>query len=114
MLIIILIILFDILAYAFYGVDKKRAKNGEWRIPERVLLLLSVPGGVGALLGMYGFRHKTKKTRFLVVAWTFGLLQIIPVVVYVVLFFLMMSHGFGEGVESLSLEDIRSFFKALE
>ena len=114
MLIIILIILFDILAYAFYGVDKQRAKNGEWRIPERVLLLLSVPGGVGALLGMYGFRHKTKKTRFLVVAWTFGLLQIIPVVVYVVLFFLMMSHGFGEGVESLSLEDIRSFFKALE
>ena len=48
-----------------YFVDKKRAKQKQWRIPEAVLLGLGVAGGaVGGLLGMNLARHKTKHWYF--------------------------------------------------
>ena len=55
----------NIITFAVFGIDKLKAIKDKWRIPEKVLFLLSVIGGsVGALLGMYIFRHKTKKTAF--------------------------------------------------
>ena len=55
----------NIITFAVFGIDKLKAIKDKWRIPEKVLFLLSVIGGsVGALLGMYTFRHKTKKTAF--------------------------------------------------
>ena len=55
----------NLTAFALYGADKRKAKRGEWRIPERTLLLLTwLMGGVGALLGMQVFRHKTKHIAF--------------------------------------------------
>ena len=51
--------------FAMYGVDKRRAKRGKWRIPERTLLLGTwLLGGVGAWLGMRVFRHKTLHRAF--------------------------------------------------
>ena len=45
--------------------DKRKAKKNRWRIPERTLIGSAVLGGsVGALLGMYTFRHKTKHLKF--------------------------------------------------
>jgi uncharacterized membrane protein YsdA (DUF1294 family) len=45
--------------------DKLRAKKKQWRIPERILLLVAFLGGsLGTMLGMYAFRHKTKHPRF--------------------------------------------------
>ena len=53
------------LVFAMYGADKRRARRGDWRISERTLLLGTwLLGGVGALLGMRVFRHKTKHTAF--------------------------------------------------
>lgn len=47
------------------GLDKWKAKNGRWRIPENTLLLFTIlGGGIGTILGMYVFRHKTKKAKF--------------------------------------------------
>lgn len=47
--------------------DKRRAKKERWRIPESTLLSVAAAGGsVGALIGMYTFRHKTKHPRFTV------------------------------------------------
>lgn len=55
----------NIATYVVYGIDKKRAKNHEWRISEATLTGLAVIGGsVGALLGMRHFRHKTKHVKF--------------------------------------------------
>lgn len=55
----------NLLVFSMYGVDKRRAKRGEWRIPERTLLLGTwLMGGVGAWLGMKLFRHKTLHTAF--------------------------------------------------
>ena len=55
--------------FCLYGVDKRRAKRGAWRIPEKTLLLCTwLLGGVGALIGMRVFRHKTKHRAFTVSA----------------------------------------------
>ena len=55
-------------AFAAYGVDKRAAVRGDWRIPEIVLHGLALIGGViGAWAGRLVFRHKTQKPVFLVV-----------------------------------------------
>lgn len=59
------LIVINIVAFAIYGLDKKRAIHDEWRIPEATLLTLAAVGGsVGALFGMQTFRHKTRKPKF--------------------------------------------------
>ncbi len=51
--------------FMVYGIDKRKARRGTWRIPEKTLFLLPLLGGsVGALLGMKVFRHKTKHWYF--------------------------------------------------
>ncbi|MCW1928485.1 DUF1294 domain-containing protein [Bhargavaea beijingensis] len=54
-------------AYGFImmGYDKRQAKNGGWRVPERTLWMIAIlGGGPGAYAGMQTFRHKTKHTAF--------------------------------------------------
>ena len=59
------IIFINIITFFVYGLDKLKAVNHWWRIPEWVLLGLAVAGGsVGAYLGMQVFRHKTLKPLF--------------------------------------------------
>jgi uncharacterized membrane protein YsdA (DUF1294 family) len=51
-----------------YGVDKRQARRGGWRVPERILYGLALAGGVaGAWAGMFLFRHKTRHVTFYVV-----------------------------------------------
>ena len=57
----------NLAAFAAMGIDKRRAKRGAWRIPEKTLFLLALAGGsAGALAGMYTFRHKTRHKKFVV------------------------------------------------
>ena len=77
-------IIFAVLSFVtfvFYITDKVKAVNGKWRIPEKVLLSLSLfGGGVGGYLAMFAARHKTKKTYFHIVN-VFGIfLQILTIV----------------------------------
>lgn len=59
------LIVINIATFIVYGVDKSKARKNEWRISEKVLILLAVVGGsVGALLGMYAFHHKTQHFKF--------------------------------------------------
>lgn len=52
-------------AFAMMGIDKKRARRGDWRIPEKTLFLAALLGGSpGAILGMRAFRHKTRHWYF--------------------------------------------------
>ncbi len=58
-------ILITLITLIFWGFDKYRAIAGQWRVPEKVLLTLTVIGGAyGALAGMLLFRHKTRKPWF--------------------------------------------------
>ena len=55
----------NVLAFALMGIDKAKAKRGARRIPEKVLFLSALIGGsVGAIAGMFAFRHKTKHLSF--------------------------------------------------
>ena len=55
----------NLLTFIVYGVDKRRARRGKWRVPEKTLFLLPLLGGsIGALLGMRVFHHKTKHWYF--------------------------------------------------
>lgn len=57
------------ITFFLYGIDKLKAKLGAWRIPERVLLGFAFfGGGIGALLGINLFRHKTRHWYFWAVA----------------------------------------------
>jgi uncharacterized membrane protein YsdA (DUF1294 family) len=41
--------------------DKRRARRGAWRVPEKAFLWLAVfGGGIGVLIGFLSFHHKTK------------------------------------------------------
>jgi len=55
-------------AFAMYGIDKRQARSGGWRIPEAFLHALALVGGVlGAWAGRVIFHHKTRERVFLVV-----------------------------------------------
>lgn len=65
----------NLTAFILYGADKMKAKRNAWRIPEATLIAFAVIGGaVGALLGMYLFRHKTRHIKFLLTVPIFTVL----------------------------------------
>lgn len=52
-------------ALTLFALDKRRARQGEWRISEAKFLILAACGGWPALkLGQRLFRHKTRKQPF--------------------------------------------------
>ena len=66
-------------------IDKRKAKKGSWRIPEKTLLLVAILGGsIGTMIGMYWFRHKTKKLRF-----TIGFPAILITEIILIIYFLI-------------------------
>ncbi len=57
----------NIVAFFLMGIDKKRARTGAWRIPEKTLFLSAILGGsIGSICGMQLFRHKTKHKSFVI------------------------------------------------
>ena len=59
------LVLVNAAALALMLVDKQKARRGVWRIPEATLLGIAVFGGsIGAIIGMYLFRHKTRHLKF--------------------------------------------------
>ena len=57
----------NLLTLVVYGLDKHRARVHRERIPEAALLgLAAIGGAVGALAGMFLFRHKIRKRKFTV------------------------------------------------
>jgi uncharacterized membrane protein YsdA (DUF1294 family) len=64
-LILAYLVVMSLIGFILMGVDKRRAIKGAWRIPERTLILQAfLGGGLGTLIAMYAFRHKTKHTKF--------------------------------------------------
>lgn len=61
----IYLLLINAAAFFLMLADKHKARKNKWRIPERTLLGAALIGGsIGALAGMYTFRHKTKHPKF--------------------------------------------------
>lgn len=60
-----------------YGIDKKRAVNNRWRIPEYILRILDLLGGwPGAIVAQQKLRHKNRKTQYQIVFWLIILFHI--------------------------------------
>ena len=55
----------NILAFLAFGIDKRKARKGQWRTPESTLLALAAIGGsMGAWVGMKVWHHKTLHPKF--------------------------------------------------
>lgn len=64
-LILIYLLIVNAAGFVLMLVDKFKAKKKLWRIPEATLISVAAIGGsIGALAGMYAFRHKTKHPKF--------------------------------------------------
>jgi len=65
MSIVVILVVWNIVVFAMYGIDKSKAKRGSRRISEKTLLIATaLMGGLGAFLGMVLLRHKTKHLKF--------------------------------------------------
>lgn len=59
------LVLVNAAAFLLMREDKRKAQKGAWRIPETTLMGLAAAGGsIGAITGMYAFRHKTRHLKF--------------------------------------------------
>lgn len=68
----------NVVVFALYGVDKRRARRDMWRISERTLLIGAwCMGGVGAWLGMCAFHHKTRHAAFAIGVPVAAVLQLL-------------------------------------
>lgn len=62
---VIAIAVMNLSAFLLMAEDKRRAKKGAWRIPEKTLFLVTgLFGGLGGTLGMFLMHHKTKHWYF--------------------------------------------------
>ena len=60
-----IIAIMNIVAFVLMGYDKKCARQGKWRVPEKRLFLVTACfGGLGGVLGMKVFHHKTQHWYF--------------------------------------------------
>ncbi len=57
----------NVTGFGITGLDKWLSKAGRRRVPERTLQVWALVGGwIGCWAGVFVFRHKTRKTSFLV------------------------------------------------
>lgn len=64
-LLLLYLLLINAAGFVLMLVDKFKARKNLWRIPEATLLgVATIGGSVGALIGMYTVRHKTRHLKF--------------------------------------------------
>lgn len=83
-LVLLYLIIVNAAGFLLMLVDKLKAKRKAWRIPESTLIGVAALGGsIGAIAGMYCFRHKTRHIKF-----TLGLPLILGIQIVLILFLL--------------------------
>ena len=63
----IYLLIINAIAFCLMLIDKYKARKNLWRIPEATLISTALLGGsIGALIGMYTVRQKTRHIKFTV------------------------------------------------
>ncbi len=85
---LVVITVMNLVSFALMGIDKRRARRGVWRISEKALFLSTACfGGLGGVLGMKVFHHKTQHWYFKVF---FPVLLVVQIVLLAVGGYLLM------------------------
>lgn len=64
-ILLVYLLIINAVGFLFMFIDKQKAKKKKWRIPEATLMgFAAIGGSIGALMGMYTFRHKTLHKKF--------------------------------------------------
>ena len=80
---LIYLVIINIITFLLYGVDKYFAIKNMYRISEFILLFFSFIGGVvGALFGIYFFKHKYRKVKFKIFNFIYIILWILILIKY--------------------------------
>ena len=59
------IVVINLVSFMMFGIDKYKARRGQWRISEATLLAVAAIGGsIGAWVGMKVWHHKTLHSKF--------------------------------------------------
>ena len=59
------IVVINLVSFMMFGIDKYKARRGQWRISEATLLAVAAIGGsMGAWMGMKVWHHKTLHSKF--------------------------------------------------
>ena len=79
----IYLVIINLFGFFIMWLDKRKAKKGAWRIPEKTLFIITaIGGGIGTTAGMYAFRHKTQKVQFVIGFPLITILEIIAIVYF--------------------------------
>ncbi|VPR98678.1 membrane protein [Streptococcus pneumoniae] len=69
----LVLLIWNVIIFLIYGIDKFKARRRTWRIQEKILLILALTcGGFGAWLAGITFHHKIRKWYFKTV-WFLGM-----------------------------------------
>lgn len=81
------VLVMNLISFILMAKDKKAARKGAWRVPEKTLFLVTACfGGLGGVLGMQLLRHKTKH-------WYFQLFFPLMLIVQIALLILAFTKG---------------------
>ena len=71
----LVLLIWNVMVFLIYGIDKSKARRRVWRIPEKILLILAFTcGGFGACLAGIIFHPTTRKWYFKTV-WFLGMVS---------------------------------------
>ena len=80
--IIVVLVILNLVSFGLMAYDKRCAKAGKWRVPEKTLFIAAACfGGLGGVLGMVLCRHKTQHWYFKVFFPVFLVVQVVLLVI---------------------------------
>jgi len=83
LVIVPLVVIMNAVAFLLMRKDKSLARQQRWRVPEsRLLGACAMFGAFGGLAGMYTYRHKTRKAKFVLLVPFLLILQLAALGLY--------------------------------
>lgn len=68
----------NLIAILSFSIDKSQAKNNKRRVPEKILHLLELIGGVfGIMVFMYVIHHKSSKWQYYIITYVILIIWIL-------------------------------------